>query len=88
MNQPSEREPKIVDITGELDPKAFDVALLDTVRGDKIIYHRGAHAGGRHKTSAMLAQEAGLVSLVQGRVKNNGLDRFVYIAQRTGKKFK
>lgn len=88
MNQPSEREPKIIDITGELDPKAFDVALLDTVRGDKIIYHRGAHAGGRHKTSAMLAQEAGLVALVQGRIEKGGDKRFIYIAQRTGKKFK
>lgn len=88
MNQPSEREPRVIDVSAELDPKAFDEALSLTVRGDKIIYHRGAHAGGRHKSSAMLAQEAGLVALVQGRIEKNGDKRFVYIAQRTGKKFK
>lgn len=88
MNQPSEREPQVVDLTGELDPKAFDVALTQTVRGDKIIYHRGAHAGGRHKSSAMLAQEAGLVALVQGRIEKSGDKRFIYIAQRTAKRFK
>jgi hypothetical protein len=35
----------------------------------------------------MLAQEAGLVALVQGRIDKTGVVKFVYIAQRTGKKF-
>ena len=87
MSPTSEREPKIIDIAGDSDPKALDAALAATVRGDKIIYHRGAHAGGRHKGSAMRAQEAGLVALVQGRIDKTGGVKFVYIAQRTGKKF-
>lgn len=88
MSLTSEREVKIIDISGKLDPEAFTLALVDTQRGDKIIYHRGAHAGGRYKSDAAAAQEAGLVSLVQGRIDKNGTQRFVYIAQRTGKRFK
>ena len=87
MNRPSKREPQVIDISADNNPRAFDEALAQTVRGDKIIYHPGAHAGGRHKGSAMRAQEAGLVALVQGRIDKPGVVKFVYIAQRTGKKF-
>ena len=87
MSPISEYMPQTIDIANDLDPAAFDAALAKTRRGDKIIYHRGAHAGGRHKGSAMLAQEAGLVALVQGRIDKTGVVKFVYIAQRTGKKF-
>ena len=88
MNQPSKPEPQIIDLFGKNDPEAFTLALVDTQRGDKIIYHRGLFAGGRYKADAAAAQEAGLVALVQGRIDKSGDRRFVYIAQRTGKKFK
>ena len=88
MSPTSEREVKVIDLTGKNDPEAFTLALADTYRGDKIIYHRGLFAGGRYKADAAAAQEAGLVSLVQGRIDKSGDKRFAYIAQRTGKKFK
>ena len=88
MNRPSKPEPQVIDISTDNNPRAFDEALAQTVRGDKIIYHTGAHAGGRHKANAMAAQEAGLVALVQGRIEKGGDTRFIYIAQRTAKRFK
>jgi len=88
MSPTSEREAQTIDLSGKLNPEAFTVALANTQRGDKIIYHRGAHAGGRYRSDAAAAQEAGLVALVQGRMDKSGDKRFVYIAQRTGKKFK
>ena len=88
MSLTSERAVKVVDLSGKMDPEAFTLALVDTDKGDKIIYHRGLFAGGRYKADAAAAQEAGLVALVQGRVNKSGDARFVYIAQRTGKRFK
>jgi hypothetical protein len=88
MNQPSKPKPQVIDLSGKNDPEAFTLALADTYKGDKIIYHRGLFAGGRYKADAAAAQEAGLVALVQERIDKSGDRRFVYIAQRTGKRFK
>jgi hypothetical protein len=81
----SKQEQRIIDIAVERDPKAFDESLATANTGDKIIYHRGEFAGGRHKTNAMVAQDAGLVALVQRRI---GPKQFEYIAQRTKKRWK
>lgn len=88
MNQPSKPEQQVIDLAGKTNPEAFNEALTLTCKGDKIIYHRGLFAGGRYRAAASLAHDAGLVSLVQGRINKDGDTRFVYIAQRTGKKFK
>lgn len=63
----------------------FDEALENTKYGDKIIYHVGAYAAGKHKFAALEAQRNNLVSLVQKR-KGKGL--FEYSAQRSKKRFK
>lgn len=86
MSQRSDHEPQVIDVSGDSSASAFNEALSITVRGDKIIYHRGAHAGGTHRVSAMRAQDAGLVALVQKRLDGSGLIRFEYIAQRTNKR--
>ncbi len=63
----------------------FDEALEATKYGDKIIYHVGAYAAGKHKFAALEAQRNNFVSLVQKR-KGKGL--FEYSAQRSKKRFK
>jgi len=88
MNQHSKPEPKTIDVSSDMGLNAFDEAVKITSKGDTIIYHRGAHAGGRHKFSAMVAQDEGFVALVQKRMDKAGDARFEYLAQRTGKKFK
>lgn len=61
----------------------FDEALETTKYGDKIIYHVGAYAGGKHKFAALEAAQKGFVSLVQ---KRKGIGLFEYSAQRTKKR--
>lgn len=63
----------------------FDEALENTKYGDKIIYHVGAYAAGKHKFAALEAAQKGFVSLVQ---KRKGESLFEYSAQRTKKRFK
>lgn len=88
MNQDSEPEQRVFDLSNNRNPKAFDETLTLTRKGDLIIYHVGLFAGGIHSRAASLAHEAGLVTLVQRRRNTTGHDRFEYIAQRTSKKWK
>jgi hypothetical protein len=76
----------ILDISlHDLAKMTFDEALENTKYGDKIIYHVGAYAAGKHKFAALEAAQKGFVSLVQKR-KGRGL--FEYSAQRSKKRFK
>lgn len=78
----------IHDLTQNRNPKAFNEILTLTAAGDWIVYHCGKYASGPHKASAMIACDAGLVTLAQRRVKKPGADDFEYIAQRTSKKWR
>jgi hypothetical protein len=85
MNRTSKPEPKVIDIADTNKKGEFTKQLAETTHGDKIIYSRGAYAGGMHKQEALDAHEAGYVGLVQKRI---GDGRFAYIAQRTRKRLK
>jgi|TARA_R110000803_G_C11862919_1_gene307407 hypothetical protein len=71
-----------VDLVGVKNRDAFSNALKETKYGDKINYHIGQHAGGPFRLDALMANQAGLVSVVQKKV---GSGIFQYIAQRTKK---
>ena len=88
MNQHSEPEQQVFDISDNRNPKAFSETLTLTRKGDVIIYHTGLFAAGAHKAPAVDAYVAGLVTLIQRRRNTTGNDRFEYIAQRTSKKWK
>lgn len=70
--------PNVIDIAQKPSNDAFLKALNAAQTGDKIVYHRGEHAGGAHKVAAFRAAGRGLVSLVQKRVAPR---TFEYIAQ-------
>jgi len=70
--------PDVIDIAPNTKSDAFLKALNVAKAGDKIVYHRGEHAGGAHKSAAFRAAGRGLVSLVQKRVAPR---TFEYIAQ-------
>ena len=72
-----------VDLVGVRSKDAFSNALKETKYGDKIHYHTGQYAGGPFRLDALMANQAGLVSVVQ---KKLGSGLFQYIAQRTKKR--
>ena len=83
--QESKPEPQVFDIADSRYKGAFDDMLMKARHGDKIIYSRGLFAGGLHKADARAAYDAGLVGLVQKKVKRGV---FEYIAQRTKRRLK
>tara|TARA_R110001632_G_scaffold1563_1_gene6891 strand:+ start:221 stop:457 length:237 start_codon:yes stop_codon:yes gene_type:complete len=74
----------VIDLVGVQNKDAFSNALKETKYGDKIHYHVGLYAGGPFRYDALMADQAGLVSIVQ---KKLGGGLFQYIAQRTKKRF-
>ena len=73
-----------VDLVGVKNRDAFSNALKQTKYGDKINYHIGQYAGGPFRLDALMANQAGLVNVVQKKV---GEGLFQYIAQRTKKNY-
>ena len=73
-----------VDLVGVKNRDAFSNALKETKYGDKINYHIGQYAGGPFRLDALMANQAGLVNVVQKKV---GEGLFQYIAQRTKKNY-
>ncbi len=73
-----------VDLIGVKNRDAFSNALKQTKYGDKINYHIGQYAGGPFRLDALMANQAGLVSVVQKKI---GEGLFQYIAQRTKKNY-
>tara|TARA_R110000765_G_scaffold403238_1_gene499273 strand:- start:250 stop:519 length:270 start_codon:yes stop_codon:yes gene_type:complete len=73
-----------VDLIGVKNRDAFSNALKQTKYGDKINYHIGQYAGGPFRLDALMANQAGLVNVVQKKV---GEGLFQYIAQRTKKNY-
>jgi hypothetical protein len=43
-------------ITGETKPDAFEAALGEAEKGDRIVYHIGQHCGGLHRFAAARAE--------------------------------
>jgi hypothetical protein len=73
-----------VDLIGVKNRDAFSNALKQTKYGDKINYHIGQYAGGPFRLDALMANQAGLVNVVQKKI---GEGLFQYIAQRTKKNY-
>lgn len=73
-----------VDLVGVKNKDAFSNALKKTKYGDKINYHIGQYAGGPFRLDALVANQAGLVNVVQKKI---GEGLFQYIAQRTKKNY-
>lgn len=64
-------------ITGETRPDAFEVALGDAEKGDRIVYHQGQHCGGLHRHAAARAETEKRCFLF---CKRSGPGFFDYIA--------
>tara|TARA_R110001606_G_scaffold338724_1_gene486796 strand:- start:163 stop:432 length:270 start_codon:yes stop_codon:yes gene_type:complete len=83
-NPPKDKIANTVDLIGVKNRDAFSNALKQTKYGDKINYHIGQYAGGPFRLDALMANQAGLVSVVQKKI---GEGLFQYIAQRTKKNY-
>jgi hypothetical protein len=53
---PDVRQPATIYITGETKPDAFEAALGEAEKGDRIVYHIGQHCGGLHRFAAARAE--------------------------------
>lgn len=62
----------MIDITG-LRRGAFGLAMETAAKGDRILYHFGAHCAGAHRVDARAAFEGGSVLLTMRK-----RDRFVF----------
>ena len=64
-------------ITGEKKPVAFERALAEAQKGDRIVYHVGQYCGGMHRHAAARAETDKLVFLF---CKREGVEQFAYLA--------
>jgi hypothetical protein len=64
-------------ITGETKPDAFERALAEAQKGDRIVYHVGQFCGGIHRHAAAKAETDKLVFLF---CKREGVEQFAYLA--------
>ncbi|MCR9148200.1 MAG: hypothetical protein NXH74_13550 [Rhodobacteraceae bacterium] len=62
----------VIDITG-LRRGAFGLAMETAAKGDRILYHVGAHCAGAHRVDARAAFDGGSVLLTMRK-----RDRFVF----------
>jgi hypothetical protein len=64
-------------ITGETKPDAFERALAEAQKGDRIVYHVGQYCGGIHRHAAARAETDKLVFLF---CRREGVEQFAYLA--------
>ena len=64
-------------ITGETKPGAFERALAEAQKGDRIVYHVGQFCGGIYRHAAAKAETDKLVFLF---CKREGVEQFAYLA--------
>jgi len=64
-------------ITKETKPNAFERALAEAQKGDRIVYHVGQYCGGMHRHAAAKAETNKLVFLF---CKRDGVEQFAYLA--------
>jgi hypothetical protein len=74
---PDVRQPATIYITGETKPDAFEVALGEAEKGDRIVYHIGQHCGGLHRHAAARAETEKRCFLF---CKREGVGQFAYLA--------
>ena len=53
---PDVRQPATIYITTNTKPDAFEHALGNAEKGDRIVYHQGQHCGGPHRAAAARAE--------------------------------
>jgi hypothetical protein len=53
---PDVRQPATIYINCETKPDAFESALGEAEKGDRIVYHVGQHCGGLHRHAAARAE--------------------------------
>jgi len=61
----------------EKKPGAFERALAEAQKGDRIVYHVGQYCGGIHRHAAARAETDKLVFLF---CKREGVEQFAYLA--------
>lgn len=64
-------------ITDDTKKDAFERALAEAQKGDRIVYHVGQFCGGIHRHAAARAETDKLVFLF---CKREGVEKFAYLA--------